>query len=49
MSSSALEPTFTWDYGDGNGMVPVEEPPACAALRADGVLSDSWTPPDDGM
>jgi len=43
---SALEPTFTWDYGDGRGQVPVEEPPECAAAGVDGVLSDSWTPPE---
>lgn len=42
---AALEPTFTWDYGDGRGRVPVEEPPACAAARVDGVLADTWTPP----
>ena len=40
---AALEPTFTWDYGDGP--VSVEEPPACAAARSDGVLADTWTPP----
>lgn len=44
---SALEPTFTWDYGDGNGKVPVEEPLACVAARAGGVLSDTWTPPEE--
>lgn len=43
---AALEPTFTWDYGDGNGQTPVAEPPACAAARVDGVLSDTWTPPE---
>ena len=44
---AALTPVFTWDYGDGNGKVPVPEPPACAAARVDGVLSDTWAPPEE--